>query len=270
MGNDVMKKTLLLLTVAALAWSCDKDDNNGPVVTYDVLTFENAPIVAGPTAAGENLYSDANPYYAYGPAIEGYDEAFSNYTGYTDSETGLSMAVGIDTGYTGATEKPEFWSGGIAPSTHNDMETSGQANQCSVYYNAPNGNGGHNGSKTFGLVFGSWNGPVLMSFAEGVERTVEEMWVANSTYTALYQANLGESAQEMSVEVCAFDKEGNPVVDAQEEVVKEVVSLTGVTQWKRVSLSKFGKVNSIGFTVVSADSYAPAYFCIDDVKVVAE
>jgi hypothetical protein len=261
-----MKKLSLLLAVAALAWSCNNDDNNGPAVNYEVLTFESAPIVAGPTAAGENLSSYYSP-------TEEPEPQFAKYTVYTDAKTGLTMGLNIDEGESWSTGQPEFYAGGIAPSTHNDMEDHGAENylnQCSVYYKASNNNGGYNGSKTFGIVYapktmGGEPMPAVMTFAEGVERPIDGLWVTNSTWTALYQAGLGADAEAFTVKVQGFDKEGEIIPAAV-----ETFDLSGVNAWKWVSLAKFGKVNRIEFDVTCADTMAPAYFCIDDVKVIVE
>ncbi len=250
-----MKKALLFLVVAALAWSCGNDDENTPDVTYAVLDFESATVVAGPTAEGENLSSNDNSMEPYGPGLGGYDPEFPNYASYTDAATGLTVGLNVDEGAEAwNTNKPEFYAGGIAPSRWHDMETEGYPNQCSVY-----AAGGHNGSATFGIVSASgYPKPASMSFADGIQRTVESLWVMNSTWVALY------GAEDFAVRIAGFDAMGEPTGEPKE------VDLTGLTQWTRVSLSELGKVNRIEFTIDCPDPIAPTYLCIDDVKIIVE
>lgn len=249
-----MKKLLLLLAVAALTWSCDKDNENAPEVHYAVFDFEDAQVLAGPTAEGENLSSDNNSMEPYGPGLEGYDTGFPNYTSYTDATTGLTIGLNADEGTEPwNTNKPEFYAGGIAPSRWHDMETEGLANQCSVY-----STGGHDESATFGIVSASgYPKPAAMSFAEGIERTIESLWVMNSTWVALY------GAEEFYVRIAGFDAAGQPTGSEQFE-------LTGLTQWTKIYLSKLGKVNRIEFIISCPDPMAPAYLCIDDIKFIVK
>ncbi len=223
-----------------MVWSCGKDDESAPEVRYAVLDFENATAVAGPTAYGDNLYS----------TYEGV-----KYTGYTDVATGLSMGLNIDEGESWSSGQPEFYSGGIAPSRWHDMETNDFTNQCSVY-----GTGGNGGSATFGIVYAPVDldgtpRPAKMKFADGVERIIESLWIANSTYTAL------SGVGEFVLVIEGFDAAG-------ESVGTEQCELTGLTDWHKVGLSGLGMVNRIEFTIDCPALMAPTYVCIDDIKVV--
>lgn len=254
-----MKRSLLLLAVVALAWSCDnKNENNAPSVQYAVLDFESASIAAGPTSAGENLYSAAS-FSPWGPGIDGYDPAYPNYTSYTDADTGLTVGLNVDEGESWSTGNPEFSAGGIAPSRWNDMEGASYLNQCSVYFDQ-DCKGGRAGSETFGIVYAPVDldgtpRPAVMSFAEGVERTIESMWITNSTYAAL------SGVGEFVLVVEGFDAGGTSTGKSEFE-------LTGVRRWVQVPLSKLGKINRLELTVDCPAAMAPTYVCIDDVKVI--
>lgn len=240
-----MNKIYLLgaaLATVVLA-SCSKD-NDEPTVKYAVLTFESAPMLAGPTEAGENLYS-VDYAYPTDPDFDG-----PRFTSYSDTETGITLGINLDQGQAWSTDNYEFSAGGIAPSRWHDMVTEGYLNQCSVY-----GEGGHAGSATFGIAFTAT--PAVMSFDEGVERTVESLWLANSTYTALWDTD----AAEFLVVVEGFNAAGVSVGTKE-------IDMLGVTEWTALSTESLGKVNRLEFTVSCEDVMAPTYFCIDDVRVV--
>ncbi len=240
-----MKKVLLLAAVAAFVWSCSPDDD-GPEMQYAVLDFEHAPIVAGPTAEGENLLS------SFGG---------EKYTSYTDPATGLTIALNVDQGEAWSTGNPEFYSGGIAPSRWNDMQTGSYVNQCSVYYSGPGDNGGYNATPTFGIVFApvTFDGtpqPAVMKFAAGVERQIEDMWVMNSTFMMLYDGG----KDDFTLLVEGFDKDGvsTGIVDLE---------MAGIEEWTELELDTLGEINRLEMTIFCSDPMAPTYVCVDNVRV---
>jgi hypothetical protein len=260
-----MKRITFALAAIVVLAGCG-DDNNKPKYNYAVLDFENAPIVAGPTAKGENLYAaDAQFGYAYGPEVAGYDAKYPNYASFTDPNTGLTVGIKDDSGI-------NFWNGGIAPSRWHDMEDGTLDNQCSTYY-IPS-------SPTFGIVHST----ASMSFAEGVERTIESMMVANSTYAALVMKNgdSGGFASALTYEnkgwllltAEGFDAEGESTGTAEYYLADfRTASSTGIASgWKLVPLGGLGAVNRVEFSFTGSDSgtyglNTPAYACVDDVIV---
>lgn len=265
-----MKRFLAILFATAVLAGCN-DDND--TQQYDYLTFENvgAQYLAGPTPAGENLY---------------YDYAGDQYTGYSDAITGLIMRINTD-----AALEWNFWNGGIAISQWNCMADNDPVtakdyrNQCSVYFKAANGNGGHNGSKTFAVAHcPAWLTSNAALYFEGgkTERVFDHFWVANSTYTALTMRDGGNfGAKAFSYEdydwllltIEGYDKAG---VKKGEVPFYLANFLTGgggiVTEWTKVDLSALGRVNRLEFKISGSDNNdygltAPSYFCFDDIAI---
>lgn len=263
-----MKRFFAVLFAAAALVGCSEDNDTQQ---YDYLTFEDveAKFTAGPTPAGENL-------------MDGYAD---QYTGYSDAATGLSMTINESYGAC------NFWNGGIAISQWNVMTNDGfntaDENQCSVYYEAANGYGGHNCSKTFAVVYyatyDNSDAPALY-FEDGqTERVFDHFWVTNSTYAALamkdgssYNKALNYTDKDwFLLTINGYDKSG-----AKTGVVRFYLADFRTTQsggivkkWTKVDLSTLGSVNSIEFVLTGSDSdvvyglNTPTYFCFDDVAI---
>lgn len=247
------------------------------VFTVTVVTFEDVPAqyLAGPTSYGENLYP------AYGDGFV---------SGYTDPATNLSLTIphefmpGIVDG---------FSIGGSAVSKWNDMTTAGYTNQCSVYYkDATSGKGGNNGSETFSIVFAAsgWGPdyPTYIKFEDGAEKTIDHIYISNSTYAVLSMRNgdgfarvLGYNDQDwFSVTIQGYDKNENPVGDPVVYYLADfrTASAPGIVlDWHKVDLSSIGKVNRLQFFMNGSNDptpnngnnnlKTPAYFCMDDIAI---
>lgn len=266
-----MKKLFAFLFGIAVVLSACSDDGDDP--KYLTLDFESVPTtsLAGPTSYGDNLYS------FYTATSEGYDPAYERYTGYHDTKTDLKWEIYKDEGYPEATGKPEFWAGGVAVSRWADKTTTGPNNQCSVY-----GTGGHNGSKTFAVVFGGFTTPSAIYFnTASTEKEFEGMWVTNNTYATLFMENGDSQSPKMSYErkdwfkltINGLDKNGTKKgsVDVYLADFREASSPGILKEWKYVDLSSLGAVHKLTFEFGGTveNNYGmsiPTYFCIDDLK----
>jgi hypothetical protein len=227
-----------------------------------VVDFEDAAVVAGPTLACENFYSD----------FDG-----TRYTGYTHTATGLKMD------FTGTVDNSEwgtfkYWNG-VAVSEFNDMETGGIANQCSVYYkDDATGMGGQGGSANFAV---SFDGGITFDDAS-TEAEFQYMWVTNATYTALSMMNGDAYAKKFSYEdedwlkltISATDAAGEATGTPVEVYLADFTTADSpgiLTEWTEVDLKPLGnKVHKIDFTLSSSDNgqwgmNTPKYFCFDSV-----
>jgi hypothetical protein len=234
-----------------------------------VVDFEDATVVAGPTIACENFYSDFTGI---------------RYIDYASSATGLKMDF---TSTVDVTEWGTFkyWNG-MAVSRFNDMTTAGLANQCSAYYkDAATGAGGQGGSATFAVGF---DGTVEFSDATA-QAEFHHIWVTNATYTALSMANGDSFAKKFEVgdwlklTISAEDKAGGATGTPVEEYLADLrtASSPGILkEWKMVDLKKLGdKVHKLKFVLSSSDnseyegvSYmnTPNYFCFDTIAFIKQ
>ena len=235
-----------------------------------VIDFENPDVLdylAGPTAAGENLYESAwsNPD---GVPIIG---------AYRDEATGLYFRINESFG------EVNFWNGGVAISRWNDMITEGIANQCSVYYSdAVTGFGGYGGSQTFAVA----NAEGRISFEDGAtECTFDHFWVTNSTYAALSMMNGDMFAKQFTYDgkdwlklvITAYDKNGNDTGVPVESYLADFRTATSpgiLTAWTMVDLTPLGNhVHTVEFYLESTDNdpmwgmNTPGYFCFDNLAI---
>jgi PKD repeat protein len=223
-----------------------------------VVDFEDATVVAGPTLACENFYSE----------VDG-----TQYAGYISTATGFMAAINPT-----VSEWGNYWNG-VAVSKFNDMETGGLANQCSVYYkDAATGTGGQGGSANFAV---SFEGAIELSNALA-EAEFHYMWVTNATYTALSMMNGDAYAKKFSYEdedwllltISATDAAGEATGEPREVYLadfREAGSPGILTEWEYVDLKQLGnKVHKISFVLSSSDTgewgmNTPGYFCFDTV-----
>lgn len=253
-------------TTASTSFAVSARDYN------QVIDFEEPGIedyLAGPTAYGENLY-------------DGYD---NQYYSYYNAATELYMMLNEDVWFGGY----NFWSGGVAISRWNDMETEGYANQCSAYYSDPaTGNGGHRGSQTFAVATGyndpsGWTGRAGVAFQDDARECVfDHFYVTNTTYAALCMQRGYGNARSFSyanhdwfkLVVEGFDRSGvsTGVVDVYLADFRTPDAPGVITQWIPVDLSSLGAVTEIKFDLQSSDHNAagmltPAYFCFDNLAI---
>ena len=237
-----------LFVVLFVATGCSKEENN-----TKMFTFEDVPAsyLAGPTAEGTNTYD--------------------SYTGYHDPLTDLRFDS--EGGEYGGTK---YWSSGIAISKWTNKEIASYENQCSVY-----GSGGHSGSNLFGVSYG----PTSVYFnTTGAEYVIEEMWVMNSTYTALCMRDGGAFGAKIfsyadgdwfKLTVKGYKSNSSVETGAIEFYLADFRTATSpgiITEWSKVDLSSLGAVHSLKFELSSSDTgewgmNTPDYFCIDDIVV---
>ena len=241
------------------------------VWNYNYLIDFEAPAVlaylAGPTAAGENLYQSVymNPD---GVPLVGK---------YQDGATGLYMTINESGG------SIDFWNGGVAISQWNDMATPSSPNQCSVYYSdATTHFGGYGGSKTFAVA----NDGGQISFEDGItECAFDHFYVTNSTYAALSMQNGDAFGAKVfsyadhdwfKLIITAVDKDGNDTGTPVEFYLADFRTATSpgiITNWTAVDLSPLGNhVHTITFEFDSSDigqygMNTPSYFCFDNLAI---
>jgi hypothetical protein len=268
--NNMKKIFSIMCTVLLIAGfsGCTKD-NPDPTDDLVVIDFENVRVadLAGPTAYGENLYSD---YTGSSPA---------RYVGYTDEATGLRMKINETGDYF---DVPTFYNGGIAISRWNDKETAGYLNQCSVYYGVHSaGNGGYQNSPTFAVGYGNSSISFQDNDKEGV---LDHFYVTNSTYAALSMQNGDDFGAKVfsyadkdwfKLVIEGFNKSGTATGTLEFYLADFRTSTSPgiITEWTKVDLSPLGSVATIKFDLQSTDNgewgmNTPAYFCFDNLAVI--
>ena len=256
-----MKKNFLLIIVLALLFiGCEPE----PEVTYTIVSFENP--------SPESLANSINGTNLYGGEYPGFYDAVS------DLELGLLSE--------------NFYEGGIVLSQWNDTITVGYTNQCSVFYSdISTGFGGHNGSRTFALSYGSDNSPYLYGSdtrtfvgfrSYEVEKVFDHFYVNNSTYAVRtmrdgdsFSSPLGyENGDWFKLIVTGLDKNGNETGSVEFYLADFRHSSLGgiVTEWTKVDLYSLGMVNKLRFDLKASveTEYGisiPTYFCFDDVAI---
>ncbi len=236
-----------------------------------VLTFEDLDYRAGLNYLGEQSWSSLIDYESWGTLI--YSD--TQYTWTDSNNTGLSSCVNADLwGYYGYA----FWSGGIAVSNYYKAVASGvdSANQLSVPCGGT-GTAGADSSVNFAVV----TGDTSLSFGEGVERVINSMYIANTSYM-LSSCVYGDSyvvgglgaTDDVWVTVTGYDKEGNEGNTLTYDLATDGVEVEGWNEW---DLSTLGAVNKIEFSFDSTvwsdngdgydSSVVPAYVAIDNIAV---
>ncbi|MCD8072161.1 MAG: DUF4465 domain-containing protein [Alistipes sp.] len=268
-----MKKLFAFICAAAILAGCsDSDDEAKKLITVD---FEDVPEnILAVDKKGSNFYS------AYGDG---------QYTQYTDTKSGLKFTVNNENG------SYDIWNGGTVFSTWNeDLTTNDWENQCTVNYVDPKtGDGGYKGSRVFGVVFSAYDPladspfgkPTAISFATGVENTVDHLWVMNSAYTTLVMKDGNSFARKLTYEehdyfkvtFTGFSAAGTKTgsVDFYLADFRTPDSAGILEEWSKVDLSSLGEVNRIEFTFGGTDIdttwgnglNTPKYVCIDNIAV---
>jgi hypothetical protein len=239
-----------------------------------VIDFEEAGIedyLAGPTIAGENLYSIYSG---------------NRYVGYYNTATDLSMIINEEGEWS---TSPNLFNGGIFISQFNDMTTPGDANQCSVYYSDPvTHKGGYKGSNTFAVHYGNNNDfmgdarSFIQFLDDDTEGIFDHFYVTNSTYAFLAMRDGLNQASPLTYDnlgwlrliIDGLDKNGNVVNTLYFYLADFRTSASPgiITEWTKVDLSSLGKVHALRFDVEGSDTGAygfngPAYFCFDNLAI---
>ena len=289
-----MKKIMSLLLAAMMvlslfavsAFAAERKD-----YTLRILTFEDADYKGGTNFAGGNdwtsliddpqyggsfLYGEGMGYFTEEEAYKWTDE--NN----TELKNVLSSAYGSYC----------YWSGGHAISNYVSGDSAtygGFTSQLTVYKKGVEGlartGGGHNDSNNFAVHYGYMDGSQFnmteylpsLSFADGVARVVDHMYVNNICYAInCYLEGNGLTAKIgpddwVKLVATGYDKDGKKVATEA-----EIYLCNGpdniITDWTKWDLSVLGEVTKIEFNVTgsSDNGYGfsqPAYFAYDDVAV---
>ncbi len=241
---------------------------------YCTLTFEDADYAGSATSYWSSLIDPLE----YGGSL-----LYNNYTGYAwvdTNNTGLMSGMG----------GTDFWYGGIVLSNYyREVSGSDYTKQLSIpWKDAETGYCGYNGSENFAILFdGSSMGGVYsaLSFDEGVEATIQSMYIANTSYAIseceagyfyisdeVQQTGLGDT-DWFKVTATGYDAEGEMTSSLELFLAEEGVTLDG---WNKWDLSTLGKVNKVEFVFDSsvwstgtwAGSLVPSYAAIDNISVI--
>ena len=281
-----MKNLFKLLSVAliglALA-SCNDDDNTfapdpepepAPELQLRVLTFEDADYKG--TDNGGKGFADwssliDNPQYN-GPMLYPSTEEWL-YNWNDDDNTFLASKL------TNSYGDYKFWGGGhvISNYTDTDLANGDSDHQLAVY-----GIAGHNGSKNFCIHNGSAaesntdsNLPSIY-FKDGIERVVDHMWVANTTYALNIMKNGDDfgnmpfgSQDYLRIIAIGIDADGKETGRSSFDLA---TGTKFIVEWSRWDLASLGKVAKIAFNMEGSQTSewglnTPAYFAYDDVAV---
>ena len=282
----MFKKVLYLIPLALLATACSDDDEpnvpDGPGYELRTLTFEDADAHFAPynfenrTDVTISTWSDLIDNVEYGGKLLYNDFAW---TGYAWHDTGNTELAG------GLLDGGPYWNGGAAVSSYYTATLVGLDYTRQLGVNTGSeGAAGHNGSRNFCVHNGYVDGesykdhlPAL-TFADGVERTIDHMYVTNTayTYSTLLNGNAYCAAAGadtwFKIIAIGYDKTGAEtgtceflLCDGKDKIVNT---------WTKWDLSSLGDVAKIEFNMDgSADlrgEYGlnePAYFAFDDVAV---
>lgn len=278
--------TMFLAFVPAGAQAADE-------TPYDlrVLTFEDADYKGGTNFAGGSNWTSLidDPQYGgkllYGSGGAGVSTENEAYKWTDENNTMLSHVFPYN--YSAYC----YWGGGHAISNYGsgDIADYGGFNkQLTVYKKGVSGltrtGAGHNGSDNFAVHYGYIDGSeynkteVLpsFSFADGVERVVDHMYITNTTYALnCYIDGNGLTAKigdDDWVKVVAIGYDANGEKTGETGIYLCNGPDNIVMDWTKWDLSVLGKVYKVAFNVTgsSDNGYGfsqPAYFAYDDVTV---
>lgn len=285
-----MKKTFLLLGAMALT-GLTAPKANAQGYELRVLTFEDANLGSSFSGqAGVNNYVTA--WSEMIAADQGSDAMLygDNYGSETEQfywwHDGGNTELFSELNY--AWGAYAYWSGGHAISNYwsSNVETYGDyMSQLTVYRPGSDdmntAGGGHNGSNQFAVHFGyndgsaySTDSRVKLSFADGVARVIDHMWVCPTTYALNCFMNGNELTSNLSdddyVKLIAEGYVNDSKVNECEFVMANGNSI--VMDWSKWDLSSLGAVDYILLNIIGTNDNGygfsqPAYFAYDDVAV---
>lgn len=256
-----MKKTMFLASAALVMamglTSCSKEDNPAKPV-------ENNPVVA--TFEDADVTLNDKGYWNGGAIGQGVEGDWGETTYACKAKSGL-VTIECDYSFMDMGGYAYDWWGGIALSNRTGKELKDMDDQ----YNNIVGSGA-NGSATFAVVYGV--GVADINVEGGAE--VSYLYVANSAYAMQnilvgdgYSKKFEDNGDHLYLIVEATKADGTK----QEETVKLaefITSLSYLTGWEKVDLSKLGKnVTKLTFKMTAHNSGVPLYCCIDDIAVLA-
>ncbi len=174
-----------------------------------------------------------------------------------------------------------YWSGGHAISNYadTDLKNGDFTHQLSVY-----GNGGHNNSKNFAMHFGYIDNSSFgmtehlpaLEFADGTARTIDHIWVMNTTYAMnSYMSGNGLTPQigpDDWVQLIATGYNASGTKTGEVKIYMCNGPDNIVRDWTKWDLSPLGNIVKVEFNITgsSDNGYGfsqPGYFAYDDVAV---
>lgn len=235
------------------------------------LTFEDTDY-KGTAENAATYWSDFLPSTPYGSGN-------GNYAWCDENNTNLSFTPSPTALF------PGYGGHALSNFVGNDLTLGGYTYDLEAY----NVSGGANNSKNFCVHFGYLDDSgmgmmselVYFSFADGVERTIDHMYVTNTTYVYNILENgdgwmvpTGGVSDECWFKIVAYGYDAaNQLTDTTEFLLWN--NGTGIQEWTKWDLSALGKVVRVEFNLIgSAELYAsgyglgaPGYFAYDDVAV---
>ena len=153
--------------------------------------------------------------------------------------------------------------------------------------------GGANGSENFAVHFGYLDDSgmgmqdelIYFEFDDGVARTIDHMYVTNTTYVYNILANgdgwmvpSGGVSEDCWFKIIAYGYDEDDNQTATAEFILWDKGRKGVKEWTKWDLSSLGKVARVEFNLVGSEELyesgyglgAPGYFAYDDVAVIFE
>ena len=237
------------------------------------LTFEDADYVG---SEGSTYWSD------FIPTSGQYGNGNGRYTWYDEDNTELFFSPD-------SPKYPGMGGHAISNYTGSDLSQGDYMHDLQAY----NVTGGANGSENFCVHFGyiddsgmgMMNNLLGFEFEGGVARTIESMYVTNTTYVYNILENgdgwmvpVGGVSDDCWLKVVAYGYDDS---DADDDEYTKSVEFTlwengqGVKEWTKWDLSGLGNVVEVRFNLIGSDELyasgyglgAPGYFAYDDVVV---
>lgn len=283
-------KKLLLLSFAAFALAACSDDDNWqdpvdpqppvicpvtpPAETYMTYSFEasegwldiqGAPALPGVIEVAGGLVAGSYPDVLWGNS-PGYPTVPVEYMGnvfdgvlMTSKDGGVKIGSYYSDG-TGWGARMDSWGGFVLSKNFNtSASTMDLKDQFSVWAAK-----GASGTETFLAAYDSaWTGGsyAAPTIEFTMPRTVASLRLANSTVLYTYESSKPDFTYAVRITAC--DAAGKTVGEVDCPLV---AGGKRVGDWTEVALEQFGAVAALRFKVVSNDSMAPMYFCLDDLK----
>ncbi|MBQ5618233.1 MAG: DUF4465 domain-containing protein [Alistipes sp.] len=237
------------------------------------LTFEDADYVG---SEGSTYWSD------FIPTSGQYGNGNGRYSWYDEDNTELFFSPD-------SPKYPGMGGHAISNYTGSDLSQGDYMHDLQAY----NVTGGANGSENFCVHFGyiddsgmgMMNNLLGFEFEGGVARTIESMYVTNTTYVYNIMENgdgwmvpVGGVSDDCWLKIVAYGYDDS---DADDDEYTKSVEFTlwengqGVKEWTKWDLSGLGEVVEVRFNLIGSDELyasgyglgAPGYFAYDDVTV---
>ena len=246
--NRIIKVSLAAAAAVTLAASCDKE----PEYTLKTLSFEGSKwdaLVDSPQYGGPLLYGDM---------VSGVD-----YNWYDQGNTELASELCESNG------AAIYWNGGHAVSNYTGQPaTTDYTLQLAIPLES-----GHDGSKNF-CVHNGFKSEFSKNvgyfyFKDGTGRTIESMYVTNTSYYLGTVEPLATDSDWTKVTATGYNAEGS-VTGTSEIYLTE--SGKSINEWTLWDLTGLGTPVRVEFDITSSiqNEYgmaAPGYFAYDDVTV---